>query len=351
MLSLPKPLLALDLFAGAGGLTLGLKQAGFFVVGAVEIEPVARETYRMNHPEVEHLWKDIKEVTGQEILEKLGLAKGELDLLAGCPPCQGFSMMRTRNLQTAVKDSRNDLIFDYLRLVRDLEPRAVMLENVPGLLKDKRMRWVLKALKKWGYYAEPDAARILDASDFGVPQRRKRLILMTTKSGHVSFPDKDKTKKSVIKAIGSLARPGRSNDPLHNYSTKTTPRIAELIRNVPKNGGSRTDLPEEYRLECHKQFKGFSDVYGRMVWKDVAPTITGGCLNPSKGRFIHPEQDRAITLREAALLQGFPNSYKFSLKRGREFGAVMIGNALPPEFVKRHAVQIAETLRKKMSYA
>lgn len=259
--------------------------------------------------------------------------------------------MRTRNLKTAVKDSRNDLIFNYLRLVRDLEPRAVMLENVPGLLKDKRMRRVLEALKKWGYYAEPDAARILDASDFGVPQRRKRLILMTAKSGHVSFPDKDKTKKSVIKAIGSLPHPGHSNDPLHNYSTKTTPRIVELIKNVPKNGGSRTDLPEEYRLECHKQFKGFSDVYGRMVWEDVSPTITSGCLNPSKGRFIHPEQDRAITLREAALLQGFPSGYQFSLRRGREFGAVMVGNALPPEFVRRHAVQIAETLRKKMSYA
>lgn len=344
MYSLPKPLLAVDLFAGAGGLTLGLKQAGFFVVGAVEIDPVARETYKMNHPEIEHLWEDIKSVTGQGVLEKLGLVKGELDLLAGCPPCQGFSMMRTRNLKTAVKDSRNDLIFDYLRLVRDLEPRAVMLENVPGLLKDKRMRHVLSALKKWGYYAEPDAAKILDAADFGVPQRRKRLILMTTKSGCITFPNKTERTNTVIRAIGSTRRPGRGDDPLHDYAEKRTPRVRTLIENVPKNGGSRADLPREFWLECHKKFGGFSDVYGRMAWREVSPTITSGCLNPSKGRFIHPEQNRAITLREAALLQGFPSDYQFSLRKGREFGAVMIGNALPPEFVRRHATSIRNHL-------
>lgn len=344
MLALPKPLYAIDLFAGAGGLTLGLKQAGFQVVGAVEIEPVARETYQLNHPEVNFFWEDIKKVSGEDILNALGIAKGELDLLAGCPPCQGFSMMRTRNTRSSVKDARNDLIFDYLRLVRDLSPRAVMLENVPGLMKDRRMKWVLKCLKAWGYYAEPDAARILDAADFGVPQRRKRLILMTSKTGAIKFPEKVTKPISVIKAIGSVKRPGKGDDPLHDYEEKRTPRIKSLIEHVPKNGGSRTDLPQEFWLTCHKTFGGFSDVYGRMAWKDVSPTITSGCLNPSKGRFLHPEQNRAITLREAALLQGFPSSYRFSLARGREFGAVMVGNALPPAFVKTHAACIRQNL-------
>lgn len=346
MLSLPCPLRAIDLFSGAGGLTLGLKQAGFFVVGAVEIEPVARETYKLNHPEVEHLWEDIRRVSGQTILDALGLMKGELDLLAGCPPCQGFSTMRTRGIGKTAKDSRNDLIFDYLRLVRDLEPRTVMLENVPGLLQDKRMRRVLDSLKAWGYQVEDDTVRVLDAADFGVPQRRKRLILMAAKNGLIKFPDKDATRKSVLRAIGAVPRPGRGNDPLHDYVVKRSARIKALIESVPKNGGSRTDLPSEYWLECHKKSRGFGDVYGRMAWRDVSPTITGGCANPSKGRYIHPEQDRAITLREAALLQGFPRDYQFSLKRGRDFGAAMIGNALPPEFVKRHAAKVVEALRR-----
>ncbi|MCL6560156.1 MAG: DNA cytosine methyltransferase, partial [Firmicutes bacterium] len=115
----------------------------------------------------------------------------------------------------------------------------------------------------------------------------------------------------------------------------------ELIRRIPKNGGSRTDLPEEYRLACHKRCNGFKDVYGRMAWDDVAPTITGGCFNPSKGRFLHPEEDRAITMREAALLQGFPRRYKFPATDNKSAVAWMIGNALPPPFIAAHARCIA----------
>lgn len=345
MSTVSKPLLAFDVFAGAGGLTLGLKRAGFMVVGAVEIESVARETYKMNHPEVEHFWEDVRKVDGVEVLGRLGLKKGELDLLAGCPPCQGFSTMRTRKLRTAVKDARNDLIFNYLKLVRDLEPRAVMLENVPGLLEDKRMRWVLTFLEAWGYYAGADAVRIVDAADFGVPQRRKRLILMTGKHGQIEFPPKDAKRSTVREAIGSMPVPGKGDDPLHDYVVNRTPRIAALIERVPKDGGGRTDLPEEYRLKCHQEFGGFRDVYGRMAWEAVSPTITSGCTNPSKGRFLHPEQNRSITLREAALLQGFPPNYQLSLKRGRDFGAAMVGNALPPELVERHATRIAHSFR------
>ena len=118
----------------------------------------------------------------------------------------------------------------------------------------------------------------------------------------------------------------------------------ELIQRIPKNGGSRTDLPEEDQLECHKRCNGFKDVYGRMAWGDVAPTITSGCSNPSKGRFLHPEEDRAITLREAALLQGFPLRYKFPTSN-KSAVALMIGNALPPPFITAHARMIRDTLQ------
>lgn len=145
---------------------------------------------------------------------------------------------------------------------------------------------------------------------------------------------------TVRDTIGALAKAGRSGDPLHDCPETRGPRVLNLLVRVPKDGGSRSDLGSENQLACHQRCDGFKDVYGRMSWDDVAPTITSGCVNPSKGRFVHPDQNRSITLREAAMLQGFPRSYKFSLRRGKFAAAEMIGNALPPEFVKRHALQI-----------
>jgi len=121
----------------------------------------------------------------------------------------------------------------------------------------------------------------------------------------------------------------------------------EIIRAIPKDGGSRSSLPERLVLNCHKASRaGFKDVYGRIKWDDVSPTITGGCGNPSKGRYLHPEDDRAISLREAAILQTFPKTYKFSLSKGRSSVALMIGNALPPEFIRRHAMALAEAIQR-----
>lgn len=119
-----------------------------------------------------------------------------------------------------------------------------------------------------------------------------------------------------------------------------------MIRDIPKDGGSRTDLPRDRQLDCHKDCDGFRDIYGRMAWDKVAPTITGGCFNPSKGRFLHPEQNRAITLREAALLQTFPRRYHFDLSSGKEAAALMIGNALPPEFIRRQANQVRKAIAR-----
>jgi DNA (cytosine-5)-methyltransferase 1 len=140
-----------------------------------------------------------------------------------------------------------------------------------------------------------------------------------------------------------LKPPGRSRDPLHNYSVQRTKTVARLIKKIPRNGGSRRDLGERAQLACHKRLHGFKDVYGRLAWDRPANTITGGCINPSKGRFLHPTADRAITLREAALLQTFPKGYRFHWDNNRYALAVLIGNALPPEFVKRHAKALRES--------
>ncbi len=333
--------LAVDLFAGSGGLTVGLKQAGFSVVGAVESDPLAASTYRKNHPRVKLLEEDIKVLQPAALAESARFVIGELDLLSGCPPCQGFSTLRTLNGKVAIHDPQNDLVFDFLRFVRELKPKAVMMENVPGLYGDTRLASIQKQLCRAGYQSE---ARVLNAQDFGVPQRRLRMVLIALRGAKPIFARGKTRRRTVRQAIGRMPEPGLGNDPLHDYSVKRSPRVKQIIEAIPLDGGSRTALPKKLKLDCHTKTDGFKDVYGRMRWASQSPTITGGCINPSKGRFLHPEQNRPITLREAAMLQGFPFKYYFSLEHGRYPAAQMIGNAFPPKFAEHHAREIAESL-------
>lgn len=334
-------LTAIDLFSGAGGLSVGLKKAGFRVLAGVEVDEVAADSYKLNHRKHILYREDIQKLDPKEILKDVGLKPGELDLLAGCPPCQGFSSHRTRNKGTSVKDSRNRLIYEFLRFVEVMKPKTIMMENVPGLAKDSRIKRFKNKLIKLGYIFDENSICVKDVSDYGVPQRRRRMILKASRYGVIGDPKKVKEKKTVSDAIRMLERPGNTGDVLHDLPETRSPQVKELIKLIPKNGGSRKDLPRRYWLPCHLRYPdGYSDVYGRMAWNDVAPTITGGCVNPSKGRFLHPSQNRAITLREAALLQTFPPKYKFSLEKGKDSVALMIGNALPPEFIRRHANMI-----------
>lgn len=335
-------LTAFDLFSGCGGLTLGLRQAGFKVVGAADIDALAVETYRANHSGVKVWETDVCTLTVSEVRSRLKLKRGEFDLLAGCPPCEGFSSMRTLNGARQIEDSRNDLVFEFLRFVRELLPKAIMMENVPGLAGDERMVRFWKELHRLGYEGEH---QVLDAADYGVPQRRRRMILLAGRYGPMDFVREDEGKVTVEHAIGALPPSGESGDPLHDLPENRTKRIRDLIRSIPTDGGSRTDLADEHQLACHRRCDGFKDVYGRMAWHEVAPTITGGCSNPSKGRFLHPVQHRAITLREAALLQSFPADYYFSLRRGKFPAAELIGNALPPKFIRRHALEVRRYLK------
>ena len=330
---------AIDLFSGSGGLTLGLKQAGFKVIGAVENDLLAVETYQRNHPEVQVWDEDVKTVEPSDVMELFKLQPGDLALLSGCPPCQGFSSLRTLNGSKTVEDERNDLLFDFLRFTEVIKPKAVMVENVPGLVHDGRFLTFLERLDQLGYKWTYD---VLNAADYEVPQRRFRLIILASLERSPQFRKPNKPRRTVRDAIADLETPGESGDLLHDLPEIRSQRVMDLIKRIPKNGGSRTDLDDEFQLACHKSCNGFRDIYGRMAWDDIAPTITGGCFNPSKGRFLHPEQNRAITLREAVLLQGFPPNYFISLERGKSRAAVLIGNAFPPAFAEHHASSFAQ---------
>jgi DNA (cytosine-5)-methyltransferase 1 len=337
-------LTAIDLFSGCGGLTCGLKDAGFTIVAAIENNVKAQHTYRLNHLEVRLYTEDIRKIDATTLLRDLNLEIGELDLLAGCPPCQGFSRLRTRNRQVYVEDERNNLVAEFLRYVIVMQPKTVMFENVPSLRKDQRFESMCNQLMAQGYEIE---VRVLDAGDYGVPQRRKRLILIASRVHKPRVAPRAVSQTTVRHAFRGLEAPSRTKDKLHAFPERRSEAVKTLIALIPKNGGSRSDLGDAHQLPCHRRIKGFHDVYGRMTWDALAPTITSGCHNPSKGRFLHPSLNRTITLREAAVLQGFPRTYKFDVAHGKEAIALMIGNALPPAFIAAHAGVLKQALLER----
>lgn len=337
-----RPLLtAIDLFSGAGGLSQGLRQAGISVRAAVEFDETSASSFRLNHSKTRLIIDDIRNVTGNQLLQCAGISRGELSLLTGCPPCQGFSTLQTRRKGLSSDDERNELIYEVLRLTRSIRPKALVIENVPGLADDIRFQQFRVGLTQAGY--QHDYA-VLNAQDFGVPQRRRRLVLVALRDGGVpeNWKSHDIPIRSVRDAIAHLPPAGFSGDALHDLPERRSPAVIQRIRATPTDGGSRRDSGIECR--CHMQTTGYNDVYGRMAWDAVAPTITSGCHNPSKGRFIHPVEHRAITLREAALLQSFPPNYRFDLSRGKEHAALQIGNAFPPMMIQ----PIARALRCKL---
>lgn len=335
---------AIDLFSGCGGQTEGLHQAGFDTKVAIEIVDDAVLAFKMNHKDTEVIKKDIRLVSAAEIREKL---KGEpLHLLAGCPPCQGFSSIRRLNRKESVSDERNFLLLEYLRLVEELRPMTLMMENVPGLVDYNLFKNVVERLGELGYNPKVE---IVNVKDYGVPQRRKRMIMVGSLLGDISVAKPTGQKVTVKDVIGNLEPMEETEDHVHKVVPFHTQKVIERIKLTPKNGGSWKDLPEEYKLKCHaNENVGFNDVYGRLKWDDYSTTITGGCLNPSKGRFLHPEEDRCITAREAALLQSFPKDYKFPITISKTSLALLIGNALPPKFSYYQSRNIQEHLEQHL---
>lgn len=333
---------AVDLFSGCGGMTEGLINAGFRVISAIELDKDAAQAYLLNHQQhgVKLFLEDIRDVHADRIAQILS---GErLHLLAGCPPCQGFSLIRRKNKKKPIPDSRNSLILEYLRFVEALSPMTIMLENVAGIKDYHLFKKVFKKLEALGYYL---TSGVVDAASYGVPQRRKRFVLLGSLISQIQIPKGSSTMVTVRNAIGNLEAPENSVDALHNRYPRHTVNIMERIKLIPCDGGSRKDLPEIYTLKCHKKDGvGFKDVYGRLKWDNVSSTITGGCLNPSKGRFLHPEKHRCITAREAAILQSFRRNYIFPENISLTKIAQMIGNALPPLFCQAQGEAIKDNL-------
>ena len=336
---------AIDVFAGGGGLTVGLKRAGFDVVAAVELEQHAFSTYTANHPEVHALRQDATTVTGSDLGK---LCSGEtVDLLAGCPPCQGFTSL-TAKYKT--EDPRNDLIFEMSRLAEEMRPRAIMMENVPGLANQGIAVYedLKRRLRRTGYCLTDG---ILEAADYGVPQFRRRLVLLGGLGFSIELPKPTHAKrqqdgllswKTVKDTIGHMNEPvtldnAKKNGGIERSSWHVvrtlSPENTKRIQ-AARAGASWTTIPESLRPECHRNgYRGFSNVYGRMEWDSPSPTITGGCTTLSKGRFGHPIANRTISVREAALLQTFPDEYLFDTPY-MEYVCNVIGNALPCDFAE-----------------
>lgn len=338
-------LIAIDLFSGCGGLTEGMHQADFQTEIAFEIDEIASKAYKLNHPETNIITKDIRDVSIKEVKEKLNGKK--IHLLAGCPPCQGFSSIRRLNRVTPIEDERNNLIMEYVRLIKELKPYTIMMENVPGLVQyDLFKKAVVILTKELGYNID---YKVVNVKDYGVPQSRRRLVLVGSRLGEITVAEPTNDKQTVRSTIEFLPLPENSTDPVHKIFPLHKPHIQKRIELTPKNGGSRKDLPKEFSLKCHESKNvGFNDVYGRLRWDDCSTTITGGCLNPSKGRFLHPEQNRNISAREAAMLQSFPVDYKFPLDIPKTNLALMIGNALPPKFSYYQSINIKEHLKEHL---
>lgn len=349
-------LVAVDLFCGGGGLTVGLKKAGFSVCAAVELDGVAADTYRENHPETVVFSKDIRKVSASELLRTSPTNK--IDLIAACPPCQSFSSLTAKYKKS---DPRDELINEFARLVRTIRPKAIMMENVPGLAQKGSHLFnpVVDMFRELGYHVEH---KVLEVADYGVPQRRKRLVLLGVRRGSIAIPVPTHSERgsngtapwrTVADVIRGISKPknllaaklcgGPRSLNWHVSRNLSEVNIQRLKALSP--GSSRTELPTHLRPKCHQNDHGFTNVYGRMSWDKPAPTITGGCTTMSKGRFGHPEDLRTISVREAALLQTFPADYKFATDY-IDKACVVIGNALPPLFAEAMARACAQAIKK-----
>lgn len=343
MVQSPQKPIALDLFCGSGAVSLGLRQAGFEVVGAVDYEAGACRTYRANHPSVRLLEQDIRQVDPDQFAD---LIPGKLDLLVVCAPCQPFS---SQNRHKSDADSRNDLVAESKKFIIRFNPSLVFLENVPGLASTDIFDEFTSWLRDEAGYDVADPMRV-DAAELGVPQRRSRMILVAAKGASLqkAITIARTSRMTVGHVIRDLPEPpiGRTAaeaDPLH-YARKHSPLNIERLRHIPIDGGGRESLPLHLQLACHRNAKksAFSDTYGRMSWSDVAPTLTTGCTDITRGRFAHPVQNRAITLREAARLQSFPDEYVFFGNASQV--AMQIGNAVPPKMMYNIACSLKAAL-------
>lgn len=341
---------AIDCFAGAGGLSRGLTQAGFRIGAAFDNNALAVRTYNRNigpHAIV----ANVEKLSGAQLLAAAGLSQGGCALVVGGPPCQGFSVQR----RGRDDDDRNLLVMEFLRLVLEIRPLMFLMENVSSI-QGKRGQPLLKELRAraeiGGYTVRME---VLDAADFGVPQHRRRLFIVgecEDMCGGFEFPvptHKSTSYATVRQAIGDLPSPILHPELCHSFYNHQPDKISDLnrvrISHVPPGGG-RADIPPELRLPCHRvsvDVAGHRNVYGRLEWDEPAGTITTKCNSFTRGKFAHPEENRNITMREAARLQSFPDDFVF--EGSKVDVAHQVGNAVPPLL----ALQLGSALKSALA--
>lgn len=338
----------IDCFCGAGGLSLGFEQAGFKVEYAFDIDSSSIETYKKNpqHHHGQAFVRDIYKVSKASIEEDLGHELGQIDVVIGGPPCQGFSVQRRGD----DIDPRNQLVLEYIRLLKDIKPKFFIMENVGGILSVRGKPFVKALFENMEAEGYSILQKKLTASNYGVPQDRKRVIIVgeltNGKSTSFEYPEPlSGKKKTVREAIADLMDKTEEDIPNHK-SDKLSAINLKRIQAITEGQG-QDSLPDELQLECHKKNNGHRhlDTYGRMAWDQPSPTITARFDSFSRGRFGHPVLDRTITLREGARLQTFPDTFEFvgtKIEVARQ-----IGNAVPPVLAKRIAEQVKTCLDTK----
>lgn len=320
---------AVDLFCGVGGLTAGLIKSGIKVKAGYDIADECHFAYEHNN-KATFVHKDVAGVTASEISS--WYSEGSIRLLAGCAPCQPFSTYNQGKDTT--KDKKWPLLYHFSRLIREVEPELVTMENVPEVIKHKVYQDFIDELKSLGYAV---FSKEVVCVQYGIPQTRKRHVVLASKIGYIELLPATHMKPVTVKqVIGKLeplnAGEKSTKDPLHIAAKLSELNLQRIKKSIP--GGTWRDWPEDLRAECHKKQSGksYPAVYGRMEWDKPAPTMTTLCFGFGNGRFGHPEQNRGISLREAALFQTFPMDYQFTeTPKKINFKGVgrMIGNAVP----------------------
>ncbi len=329
------PCVAVDLFCGIGGLTKGLSLAGIDVVAGFDIDSTCRFAYEENN-HARFFCQDITALQAQQLIRFY--PENTIKALVGCAPCQPFSKYSSRYRKNGHADDKWRLLYSFERLIRETLPEIVSMENVPNLINEKVFKDFISTLQERGYYID---FNVVYCPDYGVPQHRKRLVLLASRLGEISLipplysPSNYLTVRDAISHLPAInAGEVSGEDALHRSSALSALNLRRIEQSV--QGGTWRDWDADLRLSCHQRKSGktFPSVYGRMSWDKPSPTITTQFYGYGNGRFGHPEQNRAISLREGAILQSFPDDYIFIDEehpaKKREIGT-HIGNAVPVE--------------------
>lgn len=342
-----------DLFCGIGGLSHGFVREGFKVVAGIDIDETCKYPFEVNNNS-KFIAKSVTDISKKEINQLFGDA--QFKILVGCAPCQPFS---SYTFKDGKKNDTNKwkLLYEFIRLIKEAKPDIISMENVSQLINFKKapvFEDFTNSLKELGYFTHYE---IVNSPDYGVPQNRKRLVLLASKLGEITLIPKTHNKETYLTVKDTIGKlPKIKDGEAHKYdklhcARKLSPINKKRIQNTPY-GGSWVNWPENLKLKCHKKESGksYPSVYGRMKWEEPSPTITTHCIGFGNGRFGHPEQDRAISLREASLLQTFPINYKFFDEEANFLSSVVIarhiGNAVPVRLGEIVARSIKNHLKK-----